>query len=307
MNKNFDNKKTKTTRSKRALARGLSNLIPTDIETKNLKEQKGLVEIDLEKVRTNPNNPRKKFDKTAIEELAMTIEEHGLLQPIIVEEKKNEEAESYYVVVSGERRLRACRHLKMKTVLAIVKELEEQQSLEISLIENIQREQLDAMEEAVVYQKLLKDFSLTQEQLSAKVGKDRSTIANRVRLLQLPVAVQTAVADGRLSEGQVRPLLSLKNTTLQERMAQEIIKKDLNARQVENLVKQKVVVPQKTKATKPDKEIVILQENLEGFFSTRVRLQHNSKNQSGKISIDYFDLDDLERILNKIDSDLWKL
>lgn len=305
MEKNTDNKKPKTQKSKRALARGLSNLIPTD--TQAHAPQKGLVEIELEKIRTNPNNPRKKFDKTAIEELATTIQEHGLLQPIIVEQKTNEQAESYYVVVSGERRLRACRQLKMKTILAIVKDLHKQQSLEISLIENIQREQLDAIEEGVVYQKLLKDFNLTQEQLSAKVGKDRSTIANRVRLLQLPAIVQTAVADGKLSEGQVRPLLSLKNKNLQEQLAQEIISKGFNARQIEELVKQKTI-PQKNKvSSKPDKEILILQERLESFFSTRVRLQHQNKNQSGKISIDYFDLDDLERILNQIDMNLWKL
>lgn len=296
--------KTTTTKNKRALGRGLTNLIPQE-PIGETASGKNLQEINLEKIRTNPANPRKKFDKTAIEELAATIEAHGLLQPILVEKKEN-----YYVVITGERRLRACRHLKLKTIWAEVKDLSEQEVLEIALIENIQREQLDAIEEAVVFQQLLEKQKITQEELSRRIGKNRTTIANRIRLLQLPVSVQTAVADGRLSEGQVRPLLSFKDTSLQEQLAQEIIQKGFNARQIESLVKDRKESKKKSTANsskKPSQEIIQMQKKLEEFFSARVQLQHNSKNNNGKISIEYFDLDDLERVLQKIDPSLGKL
>lgn len=292
--------------SSRALGRGLANLITAQEEDFSAKN--GLTEIAIEKIRTNPDNPRKKFDKTAIDELALTIQEHGLLQPIIVEKKGSGE-NLYYVVVSGERRLRACRSLKMKTILTIIKDLEQQESLEISLIENIQREQLDAIEEAMVYKKLMQQYSLTQEELSAKVGKNRVTIANRVRLLQLPENIQVAIADGRISEGQARPLLGIKNQSLQEKLAEEILQKGFNARQIEELIRTQK--GGKRKSSRPSKamssETLQMQKKLEGYFSTRVSLQHNSKNGGGKISIEYFDLDDLERILKKIDSSLARL
>ena len=194
------------------LGRGLGNLLSVDPESE--KEEQGITEIKIDQIKTNVQNPRKKFDKTSIEELSQTIKEHGLLQPILVLKEKD-----HYVVVSGERRLRACRLLNFEKVPCVVKELSERQSLEVSLIENIQREQLDAIEEANVYKTLLDEYSLTQEELSGRVGKNRATIANRVRLLRLPWEIQTAMADGRLTEGQIRPLLSIKNKTQLEEMA----------------------------------------------------------------------------------------
>ena len=282
------------------LGRGLGNLLSVDPEPE--KEEQGITEIKIDQIKTNVQNPRKKFDKTSIEELSQTIKEHGLLQPILVLKEKD-----HYVVVSGERRLRACRLLNFEKVPCVIKELSERQSLEVSLIENIQREQLDAIEEANVYKTLLDEYSLTQEELSGRVGKNRATIANRVRLLRLPWEIQTAMADGRLTEGQIRPLLSIKNKTQLEEMATFVLSKGLSARQVEELVRnQKDMRPggsmnrKGSKKISPDPNITSLQESLQESLGLRVSIRHNAQSGRGKVILDYFSLDDLDRIIAQI-------
>ena len=282
------------------LGRGLGNLLSVDPESE--KEEQGITEIKIDQIKTNVQNPRKKFDKTSIEELSQTIKEHGLLQPILVLKEKD-----HYVVVSGERRLRACRLLNFEKVPCVIKELSERQSLEVSLIENIQREQLDAIEEANVYKTLLDEYSLTQEELSGRVGKNRATIANRVRLLRLPWEIQTAMADGRLTEGQIRPLLSIKNKTQLEEMATFVLSKGLSARQVEELVRnQKDMRPggsmnrKGSKKISPDPNITSLQESLQESLGLRVSIRHNAQSGRGKVILDYFSLDDLDRIIAQI-------
>jgi len=298
---------------KAGLGRGLGNLLDTDFEDsigkspENQKkrsidqnsEMQGIVEILTENIRTNPDNPRKNFERTSIDELAQTIREFGLLQPILV--LKNAD---HFTVISGERRLRACRQLKMQKVPCIVKELKTQEILEVSLIENIQREQLNAIEEGVVFKDLLEKYNLTQEKLSERVGKNRATIANRIRLLQLPLSLQTAIADNRVTEGQVRPLLTLANEAIVQKLANEIITHQLSARQVEELVKKYKgpSVKSRSQQKKDLPEIAAMKKDLMEIFKTRVNVKHNPKNGQGSIIIDYFSLNDCDNIVRQLKS-----
>lgn len=271
------------------MGKGLANLLG---EVTNKDVAVGVQELELELIRANPQNPRKSFDSLAIEELAQTIQEHGVLQPILVKE-----IDKGFQVISGERRLRACRKLGLKTLPCIVKDLTEERVLEVALIENIQREQLDAVEEARVFEALLKKHSWTQSRLASQIGKQRATIANKLRLLQLPESVQILIADGRVTEGQARPLVSLSNENIQIKLAKEIEEKSLSARQIEQLVKKyKGESKPPRKAKKKDASINSYEKKLSEFLGARVQLRHNDKNGSGKIIIDYFNLDDLERL-----------
>lgn len=281
----------------RVLGRGLSNLI----DAASLAQADDRVqEIPLEKIRRNPENPRKKFDRTAIEELAQTIKKHGVLQPILVQKH-----EDHYVVISGERRLRALMHLGAAKAPCIVKELDRRKTLEISLIENIQREQLDPIEEANVYKLLLADYALTQEDLAEQVGKNRATIANRLRLLNLPDEVQAAIADGRLTEGQARPLLSIKNPELQRKLFHEITEQGLNARAIEARARALTADAEKgpkqsTKTKKPDANIRAMAQKVEEHTGMRTRISYNPQKKRGSITIEFFSPDDLEKLLKML-------
>jgi ParB family chromosome partitioning protein len=279
----------------KVLGRGLSNLLDSTVVA---EAGERVQEIPVDKIRPNPENPRKKFDRTAIEELAQTIKQHGLLQPILVQKQ-----DDHYVVISGERRLRALIHLGMAKAPCIVKELDRRKTLEVSLIENIQREQLDPIEEATVYKLLLGDFSLTQEELAEQVGKNRATIANRLRLLNLPVEIQAAIADGRLTEGQARPLLSIKNADLQMKLFREIIEQGLNARATEERARalsagKEQKKPQKGK--KSDANIRAVAQKVEEHTGMRTRIHYNAQKNRGSITMDFFSLDDLEKLLRLI-------
>ncbi|MDH5716872.1 MAG: ParB/RepB/Spo0J family partition protein [Spirochaetia bacterium] len=282
-------------KNRKVLGRGLGNLLEVASTESKIKE--GILDIKVDLIRANPNNPRKKFDTSAIEELSKTIKEHGLLQPILVTEKDN-----VYTVISGERRLRACRILNLEKIPCIIKnDISEEKNIQISLIENIQREQLDPIEEANVYKDLLDKYNFTQESLSEKVGKNRSTIANKIRLLKLSLEAQTAIADGRITEGQIRPVLTINDNKLQNETIKEIIKKGLNARQVEDFVKkykEKNEIKNIKKINKKDAEIENLERQIEDKFSTRVKINYNNKSKSGNITINFFNLEDLDRILS---------
>jgi ParB family chromosome partitioning protein len=279
----------------KVLGRGLSNLLDSTVVA---EAGERVQEIPIDKIRPNPENPRKKFERTAIEELAQTIKKHGLLQPILVQKK-----DDHYIVISGERRLRSLMYLGMAKAPCIVKELDRRKTLEVSLIENIQREQLDAIEEANVYKLLLADFSLTQEELAEQVGKNRATIANRLRLLNLPVEVQAAIADGRLTEGQARPLLSIKNTELQTKLFREITEQGLNARAIE--ARARVLAAGKEekkpiKGKKSDANIKAVAQKVEEHTGMRTRINYNPQKKRGSITIDFFSPDDLERLLKML-------
>ncbi len=291
-------KKKNTASAKKSgsvLGRGLGNLLSIEPELKSKKKLQNIVDIDITKIKTNDKNPRKKFDTISIYELSQTIKKHGLLQPILVLEQEN-----HYNVISGERRLRACRLLKLKEVPCVIKEYSKQEILEVSLIENIQREQLDAIEEANVYKNLIEQYKLTQEELANRVGKNRVTIANRIRLLQLPLEIQTAIADGRLTEGQVRPLLSLKNEIKLKEFVSLLLSKNLSARQVEELVRSKKSQSKKTPSQKIDPNIESLQDLLQEILNIRVKIHHNTQSGKGKIIFEYFKLDDLDRIIKHL-------
>ena len=291
MTRNLKNNPSKKKSS--VLGRGLGNLLSVDEQTKLEKEKQGILDINIDLIRTDQLNPRKRFDEKAIEELAKTVKQHGLLQPILVVKDQG-----FYKVVSGERRLRASRLLGLESVPCIVKEYSGRDKLEISLIENIQREQLDPIEEASVYKNLIDKYDLTQEEISERVGKNRTTITNRIRLLKLPMNVQTALADGKLTEGQARPLLSFKDQVNIEELVDRIIKKNLSARQVEEMAKAREKKAASNTANKKDPNITSLENELESILDTRIRIDHNGKKKRGRIIIEYFSLDDFDRILN---------
>lgn len=285
------------TKKKKVLGRGLGNLLDDSPSAKRAKANAGITNVPLGKIRVNPDNPRKKFLKTAIQGLASTIKTHGLLQPILVRPEGE-----YFRLISGERRLRACRELKLKTIPAIVKEFKNDDVQEVSLIENIQREQLDAIEEAAALKAILDSKEMTQEELASRVGKSRAAIANRVRLLNLPFNIQAEIADGKLSEGHVRPLLAIKSEAIQSKLCDKIIREELNARQIEDLVRNytgKAIKKTKTVA-RVSADIKALILDLEKALSLRVKIKHNSKDQKGKLTIEYFNLDDLDKVVNKL-------
>jgi ParB family transcriptional regulator, chromosome partitioning protein len=274
---------------KSALGKGLASLIPEEIIE---NESNGTLIISINSIKPNDDQPRKHFDPEKIVELAESIREHGIIQPIIL--KKDGET---YTIIAGERRWRAAKSIGLKEVPAVVMELSDKQVLEVSLIENIIREDLNPIEEALAYKKLIKDFNLTQEEISNKISKSRSAIANCMRLLNLDSRVQEYLIDGVISEGHGRAILGLENKELQYEIAQMVIDEDLNVRQTEKLIKN--FGNEKNKKEK--REIVNpyykdIMNKLEGYFNTKVSINNKNKDK-GKIEIEYYSEDDLQRIL----------
>lgn len=271
----------------KGLGKGINALFPG--ETTN--EADKVNQISVGDIRTNPYQPRKIFDQAALEELAESIKEHGILQPIVVRKS----GEKYELVV-GERRFRAAKLIKLKEVPAIIKELTDQQMMELAILENLQREDLTPIEEAEAYQKLMEALNLTQEQLAFRLGKSRPHIANHVRLLALPENVRKLISDKELSMGHGRTLLGLRSKKLIPETAEKVVKENLNVRQLENLVQRlNEDVPRETIEKKKDIFIEEKQSELRDRFGTKVQIKKN-KNK-GKIEIEFFSEDDLERIL----------
>lgn len=273
------------------LGKGLGALIP---EEEKIEEAKGnLISINL--IKPNVDQPRKEFDKEKIMNLANSIKEHGIIQPLIL--KKQDES---YVIVAGERRWRAAKEAGIKEIPAIVMELTEKQVLEISLIENIQREDLNPIEEAKAYKKLLDDFDLTQEELSAKLGKSRVAITNTLRLLNLDEVVQQFLIEGIITEGHGRALLALPNLNMQHEMCKKIVDENLSVRETEKVIKN-LLNPQSKELKKKIETQPYLNDvksKLENHFGTKVMI--NAKKNRGKIEIEYYSNDDLQRILDII-------
>ena len=213
--------------------RGLKELLDDNyVNIDDIKEGEVVLKIDLDKISPNPYQPRKIFDEEKIDELAASISENGVFQPIIVKQFNDK-----YIIVSGERRYRACQKLKLKTIPAIVRAYDESKVAEIALIENLQRENLTAMEEASAYQTIMKELGLTQAELAKKIGKSRSYITNVVGLLSLPKEVAELVSEGKITSGHARPLSKLKDEKRIIEIANEIVKKNLNVRDVEAITK----------------------------------------------------------------------
>lgn len=284
------------------LGKGLNALIPEDTmileqkESKTERENEGYTLIDINLIKNNDSQPRKRFDDERIMELAESIKSNGIIQPLILK-KDNDE----YVIVAGERRWKAAKSIGIKEVPAVVMELTEKQVLEISLIENIQREDLNSIEEATAYKKLISDFSLTQEQLSKRIGKSRVAITNTLRLLNLSEDVQQYIIEGVISEGHGRALLSITDSKLQCELAQNVIDDKLSVRELEILIR-KLKDDSGRSKNKSRKEnnpyYKDVTERLENYFGTKVNI--TNKNNKGKIEIEYYSEEDLQRILEII-------
>ncbi|WP_294127329.1 ParB/RepB/Spo0J family partition protein [uncultured Clostridium sp.] len=284
------------------LGKGLNALIPEDtviLEPKKGKDKNddnGYSLIDINLIKSNESQPRKSFDDEKIMELAESIKSNGIIQPLILRKDKDD-----YIIVAGERRWRAAKYIGIKEIPAVIMDLTEKQILEISLIENIQREDLNSIEEAIAYKKLITDFDLTQEQLSKRIGKSRVAITNTMRLLNLSEDVQQYIIEGVISEGHGRALLAITDSKLQCELAQNVIDDKLSVRELEFLIRKLKTKsePSKSKAKKETnpyyKEVI---EKLENYFGTKVNV--TNKNNKGKIEIEYYSEEDLQRILEII-------
>lgn len=286
------------------LGKGLNALIPEDTILGTLdnklektdEKEKGSILIDINLIKNNEDQPRKSFDDEKILELSESIKSNGIIQPLILRKVDNE-----YVIVAGERRWRAAKSIGIKKVPAIIMDLTEKQILEISLIENIQREDLNSIEEALAYKKLINDFNLTQEELSKRIGKSRVTITNTLRLLNLSEDVQQYIIEGVISEGHGRALLGINDSKVQYELAQNVIDDKLSVRELEVLIRKLKNAPirEKSKSTNEInpyyKDITY---KLENYFGTKVNV--TNKNNKGKIEIEYYSEEDLQRILEII-------
>ncbi len=271
---------------KRGLGKGLGALL----EDISPQAQNGVLEVDIFQVDNDVNQPRKQFDEEKLAELAQSIRTHGIMQPIVVYE-----AEGRYTIVAGERRFRAAKLAGLKTVPVIVKKLTQREIMELSLIENIQREDLNPLEQADALARLMQEYEITQEEVAQRVGKSRSAIANLVRLLSLPDSVKTFVMDGSLSAGHARTLLPLKEDAAMLNAAKTMMVQGMSARAAEQYVRQLLEPKHKAKpVAKQEPEFVQVQEEMSHALSTKVRIQ--GSNQKGKIVIDYYNAQQLEQL-----------
>ena len=289
---------------KRGLGRGLNALINTGTDTEskeNTKENNEYKEVfvNISLVEPNRNQPRKEFDKDALSELANSIKQYGILQPIIVQ--KNEDM---YKIIAGERRWRAAKEAGLTEVPVIIRDYDKQKIMEISIIENIQRENLNPIEEAMAYQSLMEEYGLKHEELAERVSKNRSTITNSMRLLKLSDNIQQMIIDGKISAGHAKVLLSVENTSEQEKIAQELISKSLSVRELEKLVKQ-YIKPRKKKKSKDDTDYSLFykeyEDRLKDILGTKVQINTKDKNK-GRIEIDYYSAAELERIVELLNT-----
>jgi ParB family chromosome partitioning protein len=268
------------------LGKGLSALIPTHEQDKS-KEK--VVYVNVADIARSPYQPREQFHEEKLGELIASIREKGVIQPILVRSV----SEGKYELIAGERRLRAVMNLNMERIPALIKDVDDLDALELSLIENIQREELNPIEEAHAFKRLGDEFGFTQEQIGQAIGKDRSTIANTLRLLLLPRQIQEALAAGAISMGHARALLALESERTQLRCCEKIMRRKLSVRQAEQLVKQVGAAPRRP--AERDHHIVTIEEDLQHVFGTRVKIHQGKKR--GKIEIQYYSHEDLERIV----------
>ena len=288
--------------AKRGLGKGLDTLISAEAVKPIMKEETGQAEtlVKITKVEPNREQPRKTFDEDTLQELADSIKQFGLLQPILVQDRKD-----YFEIIAGERRWRAAKLAGLKEVPVIVKNYTEQEIMEISLIENIQREYLNTIEEAIAYKRLLEDFHLKQDELAERVSKSRTTITNSMRLLRLCEYVQQMIIDGKLTTGHARALISIEDEEQQKQLAERIFDEKLSVREVEKIVKGILNPVEK----KPEKEEIPqsiqyiyenLEKKLEEKFSRKVEINTKGKNGSGKIEIEFYSNDDLDRLIEAL-------
>lgn len=295
------------TKSKGGLGRGISNLINVDDE--NEKKEDNVVvkevvnevvkevkvpsetKVKLSLIEPNKDQPRKAFDEDALIELSESIKQYGVLQPLLVQKKDN-----YYEIIAGERRWRAAKLAGVKEVPVVIKDYSSQEVMEIALIENIQREDLNPIEEAKAYQRLIKDYRLKQDEVAEKVSKSRAAITNSLRLLKLDERVQDMVMEGKISSGHARTIISIEDKDKQYMIAQKIFDEKLSVREVEKLMKT-LDAPEKKEKKLPANDFVYrdLEQKLKNIMGTQVVIKNKSNNK-GKIEIDYYSQAELERI-----------
>jgi len=271
------------------LGKGIGALIPERTESVNKSDT-----VNVESIIPNKNQPRKKFDQVKLKELMDSIREKGIIQPVVVRPIDNG-----FELIAGERRFRAMKELGYSDIPVIIKEANDADSLELSLIENIQREELNPIEEATAYKKLLQNFNFSQDEVSKAVGKDKSTVSNALRILTLPSLIQKYLEEELLSMGHAKAILSLNTEREKIRYAKKVLHKSLSVRQIEELVKSRL--SGKTSATQTkDNNLLALEEKLQHIFGTRVKITHGKKR--GRIEIQYFSNEDLERIVKIIEA-----
>ena len=282
-------------RKKKVLGRGLDALIP-DLEPLDAGP-KDFFLCNIELIHPNRYQPRQQFSRKELEELSLSIKKQGIIQPLLV----RPDTETGYELIAGERRLRAAKMASLTQVPVIIKNISDTELLELSIIENIQRENLNPLEEADAYQRLMDEFSLTQENIADRVGKSRPTVANLLRLRQLPGNIKDGIRNGMLSMGHARALLSAENAIQQRTAFHEVAAKGLSVRQTEALIKrlksQKIKNKLKDKS-ETDRYLANLAEGLSRHLGTKVQIKQ--RGQRGKVEIEYYDNDDLDRLINRL-------
>ncbi len=282
---------------KPALGKGLGAILSDKYDSQALEsleyaDSSQVVELKLVDVEPNKEQPRKEFDKEKLDELADSISKHGVIQPIIVTRKNKT-----YQIVAGERRWRASKQAGLKKIPAIIRDYDEIKVMEVALIENLQRENLNPVEEALGYKALMDTFSLTQDKISERVGKSRSAVANSLRLLNLPEKAIKMLENGKISTGHAKVILSLPNKTEQEQVAEIVAEKQLTVRETENLIKSKSKSKKPIAKVSSEVKMAIkdMENNFSKFFGTKVKIKE--ANGKGKIEISYYSHDEFERIL----------
>lgn len=291
-------------KGQRGLGKGLGNLIPgTDDSSTKTKVVEKIVEkivkepaetiIKINLIEPNREQPRKKFDEDALFELSESIKQYGVIQPIIVKKK-----DDYYTIIAGERRWRAAKMAGLKEVPVVIKDFSEQQVMEVALIENIQREDLDPIEEALAYQNLIKEYNMKQDEVAEKVSKSRTAVTNSMRLLKLDKRVQKMVSDDMISSGHARALLGISDGEKQYNLALRVFDEKLSVRDVERIVRDADKPQKKTKKKLPENDFIYrdVENKLKNSIGTKVVIR-NKNNNKGKIEIEYYSQDDFERIV----------
>jgi ParB family chromosome partitioning protein len=292
--------------AKTSLGTGLSSLIPnklnknkeinTPLQKKSFTSSDEVVKIPVESIVSNPNQPRHYFDGDNLKELAESIKEHGIIQPILITKING----SKYELIAGERRLQASKLAGLKEIPAIIRLATNQQKLELALVENIQRHNLNPVEEAKAFKKLQDEFSLTQAEISKRTGKSRSAVANIIRLLDLPIEIQRGIISGKITEGHARAILGLENPEKQRALYELILKNNLTVRHTEDKVREVTIHTHKRKIIKQtDPYIQDLEDKIQQKLGTKVKIK--KRGTSGKITIDFFSEEELEKIIKALD------
>lgn len=276
-----------TPAARKGLGKGLEALL-----SDNLLEGAGITELEISLISSNPYQPRRDFDEEKLAELSQSIKEHGLIQPVVVRR-----AETGYHIIAGERRLRAARMAGLEQIPAIVKEASEAEMMQLAVVENVQRQDLNPVEEAAAYRRLMDEFAMTQDDISDLVGKSRPAVANTLRLLKLPIEVLELVSRETLSEGHARALLGTKSTEAQMKLAREAVRRKLSVRQLEEMVARLTGQRKRKKDVMKDPDMAALESRFRNELGTRVRISGTPA--SGRIEIFYFSAEELDTIIEK--------